>query len=206
MGGRGGGSGRGGGASLSRQAREKTGHLADGYIGPEKSLQMLMKETGLSRAEAEKTYTAMSDYFSVGYTNIRAGQPPSAAKKAKLIDKAIKKARAYNGEIYRGIHLEESTYGEWAQGLKKGSTLDMQGISSWSSKKKVAESFARKGNSSGQSVIFKVKSTNHAAPVQHLSTFGSGEAEVLAPSFVKYKISSYVTKGNTTYVNLAEVG
>jgi hypothetical protein len=209
MGGRGGGSGRGGGGGGSpttRQERGKTGHLADDYVGHERSIQLLMQETGMSRAEAEQTYHAMSDYFSNGYSNIRAGHPPSAAEKAMLIDKAIKKARAYNGEIYRGIHLDSNTYSEWAKGLKKGATLDMKGISSWSSKKKVAENFAKTDSYYGKAVVFKLKSTNHAVPVQHLSSFGSREAEVLAPSFVKYKISSYITKGNITYVNLAEVG
>ena len=206
MGGRGGGSGRGGGgAAAPRQERERTGHLSDGYVGRERSIQMLMKETGMTRNEAETTYRAMEDYFSIGYSKIRAGKPPSEAVKGKLIDNAIKRARAFNGEIYRGIHLSSNDYAQWAQGLKKGATVDMKGISSWSSKKNVAEAFARKGTHSGQSVIFKVKSTSKAVPVQHLSTFGSGEAEVLAPSFAKYKVSSFTTKGNITYVNLAEV-
>jgi hypothetical protein len=204
MGGRGGGSGRGGGAVSVRIDREKTDHLASDYVGQLQGIEMLMKETGLSSAEAEKTYFALASYFGSGYSSIRAGHPPSAMEKAKLIDNALKKARAYKGEIYRGIHLDENTYSEWSKQLKSGSTIDMKGISSWSSNPKVAESFAK--SSYGKSVIFKLKTTNHAVPVQHLSSFGKGEAEVLAPSFVKYKVSSYITKGSITYVNLSEVG
>lgn len=204
MGGRGGGSGRGGGAAAARRDREKTGHLASDYVGQLQGIEMLMKETGLSSAEAEKTYFALASYFGSGYTSIRTGHPPSALEKAKLIDNALKKARAYKGEIYRGIHLDESTYSEWSKNLQKGATIDMKGISSWSSNHKVAESFAQ--SNYGKSVVFKLKSTNHAVPVQHLSSFGKGEAEVLAPSFVKYKVSSFVKQGNITYVNLSEVG
>lgn len=204
MGGRGGGSGRGGGAISVRRDREKTDHLASDFVGQLQGIKMLMQETGLSLPDAEMTYRALASYFGSGYSSIRAGHPPSALEKAKLIDNALKKARAYKGEIYRGISLDPSTYSEWSKQLKSGATIDMKGISSWSSNPKVAESFAH--SSYGQSVIFKLKSTNHAVPVQHLSSFGKVEAEVLAPSSVKYKISSYITKGNTTYVNLTEVG
>ena len=204
MGGRGGGSGRGGGGVTSRPTGT-TGHLAGSYVGEEKAIQMLMKETGLTRQEAEKTYYALDSYFGSNYYAIRSGHPPSAAEKAKLIDKALKKARVFNDKIYRGIHLSTEGYEEWAKQLKKGSTIDMKGISSWSSKKSVAESFAHKGTTSGQSVIFTVSQTKHAVPVQHLSHFGKSEAEVLAPSSVKYKVSSHTTKGNITYVNLQEV-
>lgn len=206
MGGRGGGSGRGGGAATTTRDRGKTGHLASGFVGREDGIQLLVKETGMSRAEAEQSYNAMEGYFGSDYSFIRAGKPPSEALKGKLIDKALSKARPYNGEIYRGIHLSDSEYASWSKALQKGATMDMKGISSWSSKTNVAESFARKGSLSGQSIIFKVKSTNKAVPVQHLSHFGSGEAEVLAPSTVKYAISSYKTVGKTTYINLAEVG
>jgi hypothetical protein len=206
MGGRGGGSGRGGGAvaATARIDREKVGQLAPDYVGYQKALQMLSKETGIPMDEVEKYYAALSSYFGSGYHAIRAGKPPSEAMKGKLIDQVIKKSRAYNGTIYRGIHLSTDNWQEWKKGLVKGGTIDMKGISSWSSKKSVAENFAG-GYGNGQSVIFKVKSTSHAAPVQHLSHYGNAEAEVLAPSTVKYRITGYVTKGHTTYVDLTEV-
>ena len=203
-GGRGGGSGRGGGA-ISTRDREKVGQLAPDFVGYSQAVEMLAKETGMSVEDAQEYYTALDSYFGSGYHSIRAGEPPSAAKKAKLIDQVLKKSRVYNGTIYRGIHLGSDEYSEWSKGLVKGGTMDMRGISSWSSKQSVADSFAHKGSGYGQSVIFKVKSTSHAAPVQHLSHFGSSEAEVLAPSSVRYKISSYITKGNVTYVDLTEV-
>lgn len=207
MGGRGGGSGRGGGAvaGMSRADREKVGQLAPDYVGYQKALQMLSKETGIPLEEVDKYYSALSSYFGSGYTGIRAGKPPSEAMKGKLIDQVIKKSRVYNGTIYRGIHLSDAEWQSWQKGLVKSGTIDMKGISSWSSKQSVATSFAKTYSGSGQSVIFKVKSTSHAAPVQHLSHFGSSEAEVLAPSTVKYKISSYVTKGKVIYVDLTEV-
>lgn len=204
MGGRGGGSGRGGGGGMA--VRGKTDHLADDYVGYSEAIDMLMKETGLSREQAEIAQSALNDYFGSGYSNIRNGHPPSAAEKAKVIDNALKKARPYSGEIYRGIHLDNETFAEWSKGLQKGATIDMKGVSSWSSRKTVAESFAKGGAPNTQSIIFKVKSTKHAAPVQHLSHYGKGEAEVLAPSFAKYKIKGFTTQGNTTYIDLAEVG
>ncbi len=201
MGGRGASSGGGAGGGVRS---ERTGHLADDYVGFVEGVNMLMKETGMSYDEATDAYYAMRDYFGTGYKSIRAGDTPNAAAKAKLIDEVITNSRSYDGTIYRGISLSTAHYDTWSKNLEVGSTIDMQGISSWSSKASVASKFA--SGSSGKSVIFTVKSTKYASPVQHLSHYGSGEAEVLAPSYVKYTVSSYTVSGNVTKVILEELG
>ncbi len=206
MGGRGSGSGRTPTTSSTLKKARTVGHLADDFVGFNNAVDALMAETGLSRDVAQKTYDAMYDYFGAYYSSIRKGKPPSAATKAKLIDAAIKKSRNFEGQIYRGISLSQSEYAKWSKQLQKGGQIDMGGVSSWSSKKSVAENFADKGSSLNQSIIFTVAKTKSASPVQHLSHYGKGEAEVLAPSSTKYKINSFKTEGRKTYITLAEVG
>ena len=92
------------------------------------------------------------------------------------------------GEIQRGMQPSKRRYDEILAAAAAGKPIDLGGPSSWSSESSAARSFAgvhsfgpNVGQGGPTSIILHTNkpSTNHGTSIQHLSSFGKAEAEVL---------------------------
>ncbi len=105
--------------------------------------------------------------------------------------------------IYRGIEMNEKNL----RNMKAGNTVDMKGISSWSSSFDTAKAFTGEGD--GKPVVFKLSKTNKATAVAHLSNYPH-EKEVLMSGRSKMVIKEIkeqkIGREMITVVTLNEVG
>lgn len=118
--------------------------------------------------------------------------------KGNAIENYIEKAPSYKGKIYRG---QRSKIGN---DYKIGQVIDMNGTSSWSSDKIIADEFAQKAllNPGQKRVVFSVNNVIQSASIAHLSFHD--EAEVLVSKNQKFKITNMVPNGNVTEITLKE--
>lgn len=191
MGGRGGSSHRHGGGG--RAGRDQLTPWRDN----DSALRQIMRDTGFSEAVARLAQANLIRFFGNDYDSFTAGGLPIETDR---ISQAIMKMPYYNGgAIYRGIRLDDDKanrlfYDAWKPGTIQHFT-DTLGtmkpiIQSFSNRESVAESFAGWGvNSQGVTTIkFVVSGNKTAAGVQHISHFGTGEAEVLSPAGQEFKV------------------
>lgn len=191
MGGRGGSSHRNSGGG-----RFGRGQLAE-WRDNNTALRQIMRDTGFSEAVARVVQANMIRFFGDDYDSFTSGSLPDLTDR---VSDAIMKMPYYNGgTIYRGIHLADDQanrlfYNAWQPGTVQHFT-DTMGtlkpiLQSFSNREQVAESFAGWGsNRQGITTIkFVLNGNKTAAGVQHISRFGTGEAEVLSPSGHEFKV------------------
>ena len=115
------------------------------------------------------------------YDEIKMGQRP---EDVKLIDEVITKQPKWEGEIYRGMNVDD----DFIDNLKSsiGDTLELSPNSptSFSSRKSVAKKFMKNGPH--QQVLFVMKN-KRGSSITHNSLYPE-EGEVLHKSGEKYKI------------------
>lgn len=165
--------------------------------------QYVMNDIGVNEDEARKMLDAIYNFTGTNYGIIRNEKEYNdgwANSQRQYLEKYISKSPSYNGEIYRGLHLDNKKGQEFVSQLQKGATIDMGGISSWSSDKRVANSFASNGT---YSILFSCKNKSGVG-IKHLSLI-SMESEVLQSSKSKFKIKSISQNGNRYEVELQEV-
>ena len=123
-------------------------------------------------------------YFTLdGHTAIRHGENEEARN---AIENFIAISPAYEGEIYRGINLDGRKAREFEAQLQEGATIEMGGISSWTSDYNVASDFSRSGNLSHK-ILFTIEKNKTGVDISELSANWS-EREVIMSGKVKYKI------------------
>lgn len=176
--------------------KKKRKQLED-YKDEPTAVKMLMDETGLAEKDAKDVKSAMNEYFGNDYKDFTAGKKE---KEVKLIDDALAKMDAYDGEIYRGMHLVPRNLDALLENAGVGKKLKMKSISSWSSNESVANRFSQIDGDSN-SVVFVCKNNETGVGVRHLSKVGAGEDEVLAPSTSEWEIVS-ITKEEKTKKNM----
>ena len=171
------------------------------YAGYESARKAYVKDVaGLSDAEAEASYKALTSYF---------GGQGQTAEMTAGIDKYIEKAPAYDGNIYRGMSFSNSDYESFMQNIEVGSKISMRGNSSWSSSKEMAAIIAHRGDNNANSVEIVCVKNRTSTPVDHLSHFG--EDEVIAHSKTKWTVLHHETVEwpsgvKKTRIAVAEVG
>lgn len=138
----------------------------------------------ISRERAEAIHKSLRNYSGSLHRKIReAYNNPSAdsyfLSQMNDLDEYINKSPKWQGEVYRGINVDSST----AEKILQCTTIDMLGPSSWSSDEHVADGFADRVR--GTRLVF-ILNNKSGASITHLSTFGSYEREVIAPSGVQY--------------------
>jgi len=131
-----------------------------------------------------------------GDAAIRAGKDPD---NATLLEKYIAASPSYDGVLYRGISVTEDVLTQF----EKGRVIDMHGVSSFSSSKKVALDFTQTRQDK-IGIIFRVPEVEQSTSIAHLSQF-PGEKEVLVSENAKFEIVSVKEKNGTTYIDLKEV-
>ena len=185
--------------------KPRRGQLDSGYVGKvpnneleafnKKALEQIKLDTGYSEEEARKFQNAAMEYFGGDYNKILTGKTETA----NIIADGLKRMPSYDGTIYRGICLEDDAIKDFT-GLKAGDILPEKGrISSWSSNERVAVSFCGASDYERNSVIFECENNLTAPGVQHLSKFGTREAEVL--SYAKYEVVEVTIESKYDYLS-----
>ena len=92
--------------------------------------------------------------------------------------------------------------------LKVGTTINQNGLSSWTSEKKCAVTFAenRSKQNDGKGVIFIEKDTKvkNAISIKNISEYPS-ENEVLYSAYQNFKINKIYSENNIKYIEIQEV-
>lgn len=180
-----------------------------GHIIPKshkERIDTVKHELGCDDNKAKKYAKSIYSFTSENYEAIRAYQQgvkndytKKFSRDAKTIEDYIEKAPKWNeGTLYRGINIEN---GDAKSLFKPGTEMDMKGTSSWSSEKKIADSYTF---GSGTKVIFQCDKISKATSVTHLSDNPS-EKEVLVSKDTKYISKKVSKKGNIYYVYLDEI-
>jgi hypothetical protein len=187
---RGSSSHRGGGGSIL------PGRIGRDQLSPWRNnataLQQILRDTGYTLADAQLAQMTQIRYYGADYDAFTEGSLPH---ETEIISEALMRMPYYNGgSIYRGISVPDRVADSvfldtWKPGtvhyftdkLGHGNAV----VQSFSSDEDVAESFGSwHWVPRGSTSIKFVMDDNKTAPgVQHISKFGTSEAEVLLPSF-----------------------
>ncbi len=168
------------------EEKPKRTQLETGYPGKvpndelnafnEKCLRQIKEDTGLSEGEAKRVQDCLKEYFGGDYEEILSGK----SGKSNVISHAIDLMPTYEGSVYRGLTVsreEASTF----LNMEAGDTIPKKGnLSSWSSNSRVAGSFGGLSDYERTSIILECDDNKTGVGVQHLSKFGTKEAEVLS--------------------------
>jgi hypothetical protein len=204
FGGRGASSGSAGGGKGAARRTQK--EHPDPWHEPPSLGEQLANQNGVDIAEAQAQVYAVEDFSGSDYRDIRYAQyigitTSDAYKKAQTIETFIEQSPTWDGgDLYRGIRMKADDVAQ----LQVGGTIDMRGMSSWSSKESVATSFAHTyGGGSRKSVIFRTSGTKKGTSIRHLSQY-SHEDEVLVSGKATWTIKNIRTSFGVTYVDVIE--
>lgn len=137
----------------------------------------IMKDTGASREEAEQMRKELETFTD--------GDMDRAD--SNVIDEYVRKAPAWQGKMYRGMHLEEpGSYDQFMEQVRSG-TIQMRGPSSWTSDLSTCRRFSHL-QEHVDSVEIECVANRTATPINHLSPLHSSEDEVLAGSNTRWSV------------------
>jgi hypothetical protein len=132
-------------------------------------------------------------------------------QKAKDLEEYIDKAPKWDGgTTYRGMSLSEKELKNLITELKNGQG-DMMGTSSWTTKEHIGQHFSEMHggeyspkfkDEKTESVILVAKKQNKATSIQHMSKYGSSEAEVLSSKDVRWKFVKTWEEDGYTYIEV----
>ena len=153
----------------------------------------------ISQKEALDIHESIRSYTGATYGDIRnfqMGGPDGLTKvRADLIEKYLESAPKYRGTaVYRGVG-DSKALGEQFGKLKPGSTISMDGMSSWASDKSIY---------SKRSVQFVLESPKSGVSIRHLSTVVE-EDEVLFSVKSKFKVIRTEVVKTHTIVYVEEI-
>lgn len=185
--------------------KETRGQLDTGYIGavPDDKLdeynmqayKQIKKDTGYSDREAKEFQNALKEYFGGNYSEILSGE----TQLAKTIRNGLDRMPTYNNTIFRGMILTNEDIGQFSN-LKPGETLPRRGIiESWTSSKGTAMAFGGINSYDRCSVILECVDNKTSVGVQHLSSFGKLESEVL--SSAEYEVIDVAIENKYDYLS-----
>lgn len=148
-----------------------------------------------TKAEIKNYNNALEKYTEFEYNEIKQSYRNKYSGKeydkyyekvSNYLDDFIYRSEKFEGTIYRGLNLDKETALNIINKLKKGKTMDMQGISSWSSNRDVSKDFSENADDSSGNycLLFNLKNKSGVS-VKDLSTF-SYEDEVLHPTTARY--------------------
>ena len=137
-----------------------------------------------------------NDYRSIrdAYNNPDAS--PDDVARMRYLDEYIKGAPKWDGEVYRGINVDQKT----AESILSNSDVDMLGPASWSSDFDTAERFSR--GSKPVRMLFVLPENRSGASITHIASFDGMESEITSPSGVRYNINNHqkVFKDGREYI------
>ena len=160
-----------------------------------------MRDTGYTLDEARRAQETQIRYYGADYDSFTEGSLPA---ETEIISEALMKMPYYNGgTIYRGVSMPDVDADRVFLDVWKPGTVQMftdklgNGtgvVQSFSSKRSVAEGFSSWNYvGRGRTSIMFINDDNRTAPgVQHISKFGTQEAEVLSPSYHHFYVDRVV--------------
>lgn len=187
----------GGGGAAGRVGRGQLAPWRDNRT----ALWQIMRDTGMTLAEAQRAQAAQIRYYGADYDSFTEGALP---RETQIISEALMRMPYYNaGPIYRGVSMPDREADRvflnvWKPGTTQIFTDKLDNgnavVQSFSSEESVAESFGSwNWTSSGMTSIKFIMADNKTAPgVQHISKFGTQEAEVLMPSYQSVYVEKVV--------------
>ena len=187
--------------------KTKRGQLDTGYSGkiPEDKLaeynemayEQIKADTGYSDEEATEFHNAMLEYFGGDYETISLS-PDS--ERTRTIINGISRMPTYDGSISRGMCFQSAEEALEFTNLKPGDALPSRGVlESWSSESATASAFAGVING-GNSIILECMENHSGVGLQHVSKFGSREAEVLVAN-PNYEVVNVVVESKYKYLS-----
>ncbi len=203
MGTRGSSSHRGGGGGI-RTGRDQLAEWTDNQT----ALQQILRDTGYTLAEAQQAQDYQIRYYGDDYDRFTEGRLPH---ETEVISQALMRMPYYNGgTIWRGVNFPDDVAQKaFLDTWKPGTThyfTDKLGngnavVQSFSSDENVAEGFGHwyYASSGTTSIKFIMKGNKTAPGVQHISKFGSSEAEVLLPSYQQVLVEKVVQVSDAAY-------
>lgn len=188
----------------TRATRE--GHLSQ--IDPQdetRRVQQIVSDTDLSEEEAKQVNKIISRYTSTdNYTvfNVR---------ERALLDKFIDQSPIYEGTpVYRGLGFKQRLGEEGLPGFEQyldlgvGDKMTFKGYASFSSDPDMAVEFAVLH---GDHLVFIVNTRNLSGiSIDHLSSIGYEEQELLYKATTQMEIKEKVVDGDTIYFHVEEIG
>lgn len=188
------------------------------------ALAQIMIDTGLSESKAREIQRMMLDYYGSYYDEFTQGRRQA---ETEAISRELLKMPYYNaGTLYRGMDVDNTTADHYLQDWTVGKTVGFTAfrayeatnlgtytgmwedgeiatvtVTSWTSRRSVADDFSRWRSSQGQrtSIVFQMKDNKTVPGVQHISTFGYDEAEALAPAGHKFRIDKVTITYNGSH-------
>ena len=171
----------------SKPSREYRPHQASMSTEEAERDLVTVSKGKLSNAQAKSCVASCESYSDGGYKDIRSGKSKQDMDHRKNLDRMIDALPKFKGDVYRGMTITE----EQRSLLVKGASIDMDGISSWSSSERVAKGYAGTVGSAGAAVLFHLPNSDKGASITHLSMYGDKEEEVLFSSLdSKYEVES----------------
>lgn len=150
------------------------------------ALNSIMEETGFSEKEAREAQSAIVEWCGDDYKSFTNGQQKD---KEKIINNCLSRMGAYDGEIQRGLSFSDPNDGAEFINAEVGKTVSMKSVSAWSNDSGVASRYAGKSGSDCDSVVLVCDDNKSAVGVQHISKWGTFEAEVLSPSTAEWEVT-----------------
>ena len=168
----------------------------------DKMSNFIQKDLGVSKERAEAYQEAIGGFAGSEYREMRIASikgvnvTDTHKRMAKNMDEFIENSPKFKGEVHRGMRVSQADIASFTE----GATIDMKGMSSWTSDKKIATEFAK--GDEGHAVIMHVTNKTGAS-ITHLSSLPY-QREVVSPSTTKYGVLRSEKKGNTVHVYLEE--
>lgn len=168
--------------SATQQKSHKTGqYLNEWDEVNDTTYQKVANDLHIPKEKAKDMAVSINQYSGSYYDDIRAasrGEDDSYKTEANNCEEFIKASPKWaGGKLYRGIKIyDQKDLDNILDNAWKGKPIDMRGISSWSSKKSVADNFS--GGSHPVVFVTNGTSTKNGASIKHLSHYPK-ESEVL---------------------------
>ena len=191
---------KGGSARSGKFRSNQNNNFVSGHIKTNKKLKNVNKIKkripGISDEDAKTYKNALDSYTGVEYSDIKYAYRDKYAGKeydkgyekiSNDLDDFIYRSDKFKGTVYRGLNVSEDVAIDIVKNLKQGKTMDMGGISSWSSNRKISESFST-GSDKDVCILFTLDNKSGVS-IKELSMF-EHEEEVLHPTTARYKLNS----------------
>lgn len=154
--------------------------------------------TGMTTSEARASAKAVNAFTHESYERIRKAEYGGIeTPQVKAINRYLDKMPKFSGEIFRGKNFKtQQDVDNFVKKLQDGQAYELPAMSSFSSNKETALTFAKEGalgllNQSFASVVFKVTGNKSGVTVKYLSA-NVEEDEVLVKKGARYKINGTI--------------
>lgn len=164
----------------------------------------IMKQTGVSAEKADLMYESIRDFSFGAYQDMRTVQMGGTdvwdlhhsvkewKERVDACEEFIIKSPKWNGgTTYRGMHASEGYLDELYEKSKNGTTINMNGISSWSTSKAVAEGYTFPNPKTPLRIIFETDDAQLGTSIAHISIHPN-EREILCSKDNEYFVSEIV--------------